>query len=268
MRRRNPSDIEAALAGAYHGARSSGVQRSVSAKLPSSKEQLAQQLWESYHASTDDPEAQKIIMSRLRRLATKNPESGMSADKTNTILAIADGLHLQDISVEQPIACGDYGCAFLTNVPGVVVKIGSQWSEYKFARAIIKRKLTHPSLPAIHGVVDLRDALGVPYYAIIREDVPDLADIDTAWFNEVLADLEYRSEDADSSEELFAIAADILATRPGAPSDELQFERVADLTAWCYDQGILLGDTLASNFGQSSPGTIKLRDLGGARFLA
>jgi len=181
------------------------------------------------------------------------------------ILRVATGLQLRNVLVQDLIACGDYGCAFYTNVPDIVVKIGAQWSEYNFARAIIERNLERPGLPKIHGVVDLRET-GVPYYAIIRADIPSLPpEVDNEWLDEALADLEYQLEDISKSEEIIEKAVEILEARPGSAADELLFEQVVDLTAWCYDRGILLGDMLVSNFGQLQPGTITLRDLGGAR---
>ena len=193
----------------------------------------------------------------------------MSPEEQAHIERLATGLNLAGFVLRDCIACGDFGCTFWTNHPNVVAKIGRQWSELQFAQAIIEQDLQHPNLPQILEVYDLREALEAPYYGIIREDIPDLTDIDTShesWLNDVLADLDYQAEDAETSDELLDIAVDILTSRPGAPRDELIFEKIAELTAWCYDHGILLGDTLASNFGRASNGEIKLRDLGGARF--
>lgn len=195
----------------------------------------------------------------------------MFPEEQEHIELLASGLRFprfSTIALEELIDCGDFGCVFLTNQPGIVVKIGRQWSEYQFARVIIEKNLQHPGLPRIYEAINLQEALGAPYYAIIREDIPDLVGVDMSWLDEILADLDYQTEDADNSDDILDIAVEILAARPGIPSDELLFEKVAELTAWCYDQGILLGDTLAANFGQTIPGTIKIRDLGGTRFLS
>ena len=193
----------------------------------------------------------------------------MSPEEQARIEWLASDLDFSGFIVADLIACGDFGCTFWTNRPDVVVKIGRQWSEHQFAVTIIEQDLQHPNLPQIFGAFDLREALEVPYYAIVREDIPDLADIDTSstsWLNEILADLDYQAEDAESSDELLDMAVEMLATRPGLPNEELIFEKIVELTAWCYDHGILLGDTLASNFGRALNGEVKLRDLGGARF--
>jgi len=68
LRKRNPSDIETALAGAYRST-------APKSRLQTAKEKLVQQLTEAYRASDDDPEGQKIILERLRRLAARNPLS-------------------------------------------------------------------------------------------------------------------------------------------------------------------------------------------------
>ena len=182
------------------------------------------------------------------------------------IIELTDGLEFGPIRIRDLIACGDYGCAFTTSQDDVVVKIGTQWSEYRFALRIISDKLSHPSLPIVYGALDMREALEQPFYALIREDIPDLHSVDAAWFNEVLADLEYAIDEEDTPDYVFSAAAEILESRPGTAEDELKFEQVAELTAWCLERGILLGDTLANNFGEKN-GQIKLRDLGGARFL-
>lgn len=68
LRKRNPSDIETALAGAYRST-------TPKSRAQTAKEKLVQQLTEAYRASDDDPEGQKIILDRLRRLAVRNPLS-------------------------------------------------------------------------------------------------------------------------------------------------------------------------------------------------
>lgn len=183
------------------------------------------------------------------------------------IIQLAKGLSFGPTKLGKSLGCGDYGCVFSTNQKDVVVKIGSQWSEFHFAEKVVHDRLEHPMLPKIYGVIDLRVGLEVPYYAIIREDIPDLTSVDIAWFDEVLADLEYTVDEDDSSDHVINEAVNILSSRPGNPQDELLFEQVAEFTAWCVDRKILLGDTLAANFGLKV-GQLKLRDLGGARLLA
>lgn len=182
------------------------------------------------------------------------------------IIRLAKGLQFGPTKVGRLLGCGDYGCVFSTSQQGVVVKIGTQWSEYKFAKKIVQDQLDHPGLPQIYGVIDLRAAVEVPYYAVIREDIPNLAVLDIEWFNEVLADLEHAVDEEDDSDYVFEEAVKILEARPGAPQDELYFEQVAELTAWCLERRILLGDTLAANFGIKD-GQIKWRDLGGVRLF-
>jgi hypothetical protein len=190
----------------------------------------------------------------------------MSPEEQEHIESLASGLRFADIIILDLINCGDFGCVFYTNKPGIVAKIGRQWSEDQFARRIIEQNLQHPNLPQIFAAIDLREAINAPYYVILREDILDLVGVDMHWFNEILADLDYRAEEAEDSEEILDMAVEMLAERPGFPSDELVFEKIAELTAWCFDRGILLGDTLASNFGRGLNGEVKLRDLGGARF--
>jgi hypothetical protein len=190
----------------------------------------------------------------------------MSPEEQKQIESLASGLRFANITVNNLIDCGDFGCVFRTNKPGIVAKIGRQWSEDQFARQIIEQNLQHPHLPQILAVIDLREAIKAPYYVIIREDISDLMGVNMHWFNEILADLDYRADEAEDSEEIIDMAEEMLAERPGLPSDELIFEKIADLTAWCFDHGILLGDTLASNFGRGLNGEVKLRDLGGTRF--
>lgn len=187
------------------------------------------------------------------------------------ITAIAPSLHFGDLRVGGRLGCGDYGCVFTTSQAGVVVKIGSQWSEYAFARLIIEQNLRHPMLPEIFEALPLNEKLTVPSYAVIREAIGDLS-FPLEWLDERLADLEYDMADRIdrgpfSADNVYNLAVEILEAAPGNQHDELVFEEIVELVAWCLERGIILGDMLAINFGRTIDGQIKLRDLGGTRIL-
>lgn len=76
------------------------------------------------------------------------------------------------------LGCGHYGCVFLTNTPGLVIKVSSDASEAEFIKAAVKLGEWPVGIVRYQAVLDLPGShRGRPVFIIWREEAFDIGTI-------------------------------------------------------------------------------------------